>query len=128
MRAISPFTMIPVGANGDSDPAFAPFPTMMAIRNSGMFALIAVVIAIGATRAAVEMLPGPIDARLAASRKYMIGTTPRWPRQIRTAWCATRSSVPLHCAIVKSSVTPASVRNSALGNPAMTASTLIPAT
>ena len=91
-----------------------------------MFALIAVVIAIGATSAAVEMLPGPIDARPAASRKYMIGTTPRWPRQIRTAWCATRSSVPLHCAIVKSRVTPASVRNSAVGKPFITVATGMP--
>ena len=69
MRAISPLTMIPVGANGDSDPAFAPLPTMIAIRKSGMFAFIAVVIAIGATSAAVEMLPGPIDASAAAEHE-----------------------------------------------------------
>ena len=54
--------MMPVGANGDSDPALAPLPTMIAIRNSGMPARPAVAIAIGASSAAVAMLPGPIEA------------------------------------------------------------------
>ena len=116
MRAIRPLTMMPVGANGESDPALAPLPTMMAIRNSGMPARAAVVIAIGATSAAVAMLPGPIDASAAARTKNMIGTTPRLPRQLRTAWWASRSSVPLTCASEKSSVTPVSVRNSGWGS------------
>ena len=37
IRVISPLTMMPVGANGDSEPALAPLPTMIAIRKSGMF-------------------------------------------------------------------------------------------
>ena len=118
--------MIPVGANGESDPALAPLPTMMAIRNSGIPAAAAVVIAMGATRAAVAMLPGPIDASAAARTKNMIGTTPRLPRQLLTAWWASRSSDPLTCAIVKSKVTPVSVRNSWLGKPPMTLLTGMP--
>ena len=61
--------MMPVGANGDSDPACAPLPTMMIIRNAGMAARPATAIAIGASSAAVETLPGPIDARPHASTK-----------------------------------------------------------
>ena len=53
--------MMPVGANGESAPALAPLPTMIAIRNSGMPARAAVAIAIGASSAAVAMLPGPSD-------------------------------------------------------------------
>ena len=59
----------------------------------------AVAIAIGASSAAVAMLPGPIDASAAASTKNMIGIDAALPRQTRTAWCASRSSVPLHCAM-----------------------------
>ena len=59
--------MMPVGANGESDPALAPLPTMIAIRNSGMPTRTAVAIAIGARSAAVAMLPGPIEASPAAS-------------------------------------------------------------
>ena len=65
--------MMPVGANGESAPALAPLPTMIAIRNSGMPARAAVAIAIGARSAAVAMLPGPIDASAAPSTKNMIG-------------------------------------------------------
>ena len=54
--------MIPVGANGESAPDPAPLPTMMAMRNGGMRARPATAIAIGASIAAVEMLPGPSDA------------------------------------------------------------------
>ena len=61
--------MMPVGANGDSEPALAPLPTMMAIRNSGMPHAAAVAIAIGATSAAVAMLPGPIEASAAAEEE-----------------------------------------------------------
>src|SRR5438034_9231491 len=95
-RAINPLTMMPVGANGDSEPALEPLPTMMAIRRSGMPEREAVFIAIGARRAAVEMLPGPNDAIDAARKKNMIGTTPWLPRHARTAWWASLSSVPLH--------------------------------
>ena len=58
-RAIRPLTMMPVGANGESEPALAPLPTMIAIRNSGMPARTPCAIAIGASSAAVAMLPGP---------------------------------------------------------------------
>ena len=85
MRAIRPLTMMPVGANGESEPALAPLPAMMAIRNDGIFVRDAVAIAIGTTSAAVAMLPGPIDASTALSTKNMIGITPRFPRQMRTA-------------------------------------------
>ena len=86
----------------------------------------AVAIAIGAMIAAVAMLPGPIEASAAARTKNMIGTTPRRPRHNRTAWCASRSSVPLACASVKSSVTPASVRNNWPGKPFITVFTGMP--
>ena len=120
--------MMPVGANGESDPEFAPLPTMIAIRKSGMPTRTAVAMAIGARIAAVAMLPGPIEASPAASRKNMIGITPRLPRHSRTAWCASRSRVPLHCADVNSRVIPVSVRNSCVGNPPMTVATGMPPT
>ena len=80
-----PFTMMPVGANGESAPELAPLPTMMAIRNSGMPARDAVAMAIGVSSAAVAMLPGPIDDSAAPSRKNMIGIVPALPRHSRTA-------------------------------------------
>ena len=82
-----PLTMMPVGANGDSAPALAPLPTMIAIRKSGMPAREAVAMAIGVSSAAVAMLPGPIDDSAAPSTKNMIGIVPAFPRQMRTAWC-----------------------------------------
>ncbi len=51
---------------------------------------------------------------------------PALPRHRRTAACATRSSVPFSCACVKSSVTPASVRNNWTGKPARTSLRLMP--
>ena len=48
--------------------------------------------------AAEAILPGPIEAKLAARKKNMIGITPAFPRQPRTARCATFSRVPLTCA------------------------------
>ena len=57
-----PVTMMPVGATGDSAPAWAPLPTMIAIRNGGMPARPATAIAIGAIIDAVATLPGPSDA------------------------------------------------------------------
>jgi hypothetical protein len=77
--------MMPVGAKGDNAPAFAPLPTMIAIKNSGMRDRVAVAIASGAIRAAVAMFPGPIDESAAPSRKNIIGITPRLPRHKRTA-------------------------------------------
>ena len=112
--------MIPVGANGESAPALAPLPTMMAIRKSGIFDRTAVDIASGASSAAVEMLPGPIDDSDAPSTKNITGIKPRLPRQIPTACRVSRSSVPFDCASANSSVTPVSVRNSWLGKPPIT--------
>ena len=85
-------TINPVGATGDSAPACAPLPTMMAIRNGGMLARAATVIAIGPSIAAVEMLPGPIEAIAAPSRKKVTGINPLFPRHSLTAACARRSS------------------------------------
>ena len=123
-----PLTMMPVGANGDSAPELAPFPTMMAIRKRGMPFFTAVAIASGASSAAVAMLPGPIDASAAPSTKNITGIAPELPRQMRTAWCAIRSSVPFVSARANSSVTPVSVRNSGPGNPPMTVFTGMPPT
>src|SRR5215471_6504297 len=59
---MSPVTMIPVGAIGDSEPELQPLPTMIAIRNGEIFIRSAVAIAIGASRPVVAMLPGPAPA------------------------------------------------------------------
>ena len=115
-----PLTMMPVGANGERAPALAPLPTMIAIRKSGMPARAAVAMAIGVSSAAVAMLPGPIDESSAPSTKNMIGIVPAFPRQTRTAWWVSCDSVPFDCAMANSSVTPASVRKSWLGKPAIT--------
>ena len=122
-----PLTMTPVGATGDSDPAVAPCPTMIAIRKAGMCARAAAAIAMGATSAVVAMCPGPSDARTQARAKNIIGISPALPRQRRSACRATLSSVPFSCACVKSIVTPASVTKSDTGKPAMTSFRLIPA-
>ena len=53
MRVMRFAAMIPVGASGESAPALAPLPTMMAMRNAGMPAREAVFIAMGASSAAV---------------------------------------------------------------------------
>jgi hypothetical protein len=125
-RAIKPFTMIPVGAIGESAPALAPLPTIIAMRNTGIPVRAAVAIASGASSAAVAMLPGPIEAIATPSTKNITGIVPRFPRQSRTAWCARRSSVPFDCAIANSSVTPVKVKNSWLGNPLMIVVTGMP--
>ena len=91
---------------------------MIAMRNGGMRARPATAIAIGASMAAVEMLPGPSDEIAQPSRKNDTGISPVLPRHIRSAWCASLSSVPLSCACVNRSVTPVSVRNSWIGKPA----------
>jgi hypothetical protein len=48
---------------------------------------------------------------------------PALPRQTRTAWWVSCDSVPFDCAMANSSVTPASVRKSWLGKPAITVPT-----
>ena len=124
---MTPLTMTPVGAIGESDPALAPLPIMIAIRNAGMPTWPATAIPMGAMSAVDEMLPGPIDARTNESRKNIIGITPTLPRQRRTARWAIRSRVPFACACEKRSVTPARVRNSRVGKPAITSLALMPA-
>ena len=83
--AISPLTIRPVGAKGDSEPALAPLPTMMAIRKAGILARPATLMAMGASNAEVAMLPGPMEASAAATRKNRIGIRPVLPWQMRTA-------------------------------------------
>ena len=82
----------------------------------------ATAIAIGATSAALAILPGPSEDRPLVRKKNMMGSSPTFPRQSFMARWATLSSVPFSCACVNSSVTPASVRNRADGNPAKTSS------
>ena len=110
--------MMPVGANGDSAPACAPLPTMIAMRNGGIAARVPT-----RHRHRRQHRRGGDVARAErrdepASTKNITGMSPALPRQMRTAACATRSSVPFSCACVKSSVTPASVRNSCVGKAA----------
>ena len=69
IRVISPLTMMPVGAKGESAPELAPLPTMIAIRNIGTAARPATAIAIGATSAALAMLPGPSEDSALVTRK-----------------------------------------------------------
>ena len=120
--------MTPVGANGESAPACAPFPTMMIIRNAGIAARPATAIAIGPSRAAVDTLPGPTDANAHPSAKNMIGISPALPRHTRTARCAMRSSVRFCCACANNRVTPDSVRKSDTGKPPMTSFSGMPPT
>ncbi len=121
-----PVTMMPVGATGDSEPDVAPWPTMIAMRNAGIRARAATVIAIGAMSAVVAMCPGPTDASTQPSAKNMTGTRPALPRHKRSARSATFVSVPFCWAWVNSNVTPASVRNNETGKPAITSFTPIP--
>ncbi len=111
-----PLTMTPVGAKGESAPAWAPFPTISVIRNGEMPACAPTAMPIGARIAAVEMLPGPMVESPSAIAKNMKGMSPAFPPQMCTALAASRPSVPLALAMPKSSVTPASVRNSCTGN------------
>ena len=127
MRFMIPLTTMPAGAKGESDPALAPLPTMMAMRNIGTAARPATAIAIGATSAALAILPGPSDDSALVTTKNMIGMRPTLPRQTCMARWATLSSVPFSCAWVKSSVTPVSVRNRAMGKPLKTAASVMPA-
>ena len=113
--------MIPVGANGERAPATAPWATMMAMTNAGIPVRPATAIAKGPTSAADAMLPAPIDAIPSARPKNMIGMRPAFPWQKCTPTRASRSMVPLVWAWAKSAVIPTSVRNSSVGNPAITA-------
>ena len=106
MRAMTPCATIPVGAKGDSVPASAPLPAMIAISKSGMPARAATAIAGGASSALAGVAPAPIVAMTKPTRKNMIGSRPACPRQARTACAVTRASVPLTSAMLKSSVTP----------------------
>src|SRR5262245_11538574 len=117
-RAMRSVAMMPVGASGESPPAFAPLASIIAIRKPGMRARPAIPIATGASSAVAAMLPAPIVARPAASRKNTIGISPALPRASRTACAATVSSVPFARACANSSVMPTSVRNRLAGKPA----------
>ena len=114
---ITPLTMMPVGANGDSAPACAPLPTMIAIRNGGMPACAPTAMRHrrqqrrrgdvaradrGEHDSASDEEHHRDDAGVAAAE--------RAPRA-----CARRRSVPLTLRLPKSSVTPASVRKSGTG-------------
>ena len=99
---------------------------MMAISSGGLPARPATAIAGGASNALAGVAPAPIVATTKPIAKNMIGSTPAWPRHRRTARAVSRASVPFDSAMLKSSVTPTSVTNSATGNPASTASGDIP--
>ena len=62
MRSITPCATMPVGANGDSVPASAPLPAMIAISSGGMPARAATAIAGGASNALAGVAPAPIVA------------------------------------------------------------------
>ena len=126
IRLIRPSAMMPFGANGDSVPASTPWPAMIAMRSGGTPAWPAMAIAGGASRALAGVAPAPMVERMRPSAKNMIGRTPACPRHSRTARAVSRASVPLHSAMLKSSVTPTSVMNSETGNPMSTASADIP--
>jgi len=83
--ASRPFTIIPAGANGESDPELAPLATIIVIKKAEIFARLATRIAIGPMIAAMAILPGPIEARIEARKKNMMGISPTFPRQPRTA-------------------------------------------
>ena len=86
---------MPVGANGESVPASAPLPAMMAISSGGMPARAATAIAGGASSALVGVPPGPIVAMHEAQHEEHDRQQPAWPRHSRTARAVTRPSVPL---------------------------------
>ena len=77
MRRITPCATIPVGANGDSVPASAPLPAMIAINSGGTPAVAATAIAGGASSALAGVAPAPIVDSSNPMAKNMIGSTPR---------------------------------------------------
>ena len=119
-------TMMPVGAKRDSAPAWAPLPTIKAIRNGGISARKATAIAIGARIAVVAMLPGPTLDSVTAMMKNMIGMTPALPLQARTAREAMRPRVPLLFAMPNSSVMPTRLINRSIGKALITFATGMP--
>ena len=125
--AIAPLAITPTDENGERLPAFAPLATISAVSSGGTRTRSPIVIASGASSATVEMAPGPIDDSAQASRKTKRGISFASPRASRITRAASAPSVPLVSAIAKSSVTPASVRNSETGKPAITASGRMPA-
>jgi hypothetical protein len=127
MRSMTPCATKPVGANGDSVPASAPLPVMMAISNGGMPARAATAIAGGASNALAGVAPAPIVASAKPIKKNMMGSRPAWPRQRRTARSVNRASVPLTSAIANSSVTPTSVTSKSTGKPSSTSAVDMPA-
>ena len=88
--------MMPVGANGESAPALAPLPTMIAIRKSGMPARAAVAIAIGASeRRGGDVARSHRRERRAEHEEHDRDRRRGCRGRRATAWCASRSSVPL---------------------------------
>jgi hypothetical protein len=123
---MTPLTMTPVGANGETAPAWAPLPSMSALRKGGTPACAPTAMPIGASSAAVAMLPGPIEESTSATTKNITGMMPALPRQTATARAARRCSVPFTLAMPKSSVTPARVMKSGTGNAPMTSAYFMP--
>ncbi len=115
--------MMPTELNGDRLPALAPLATISAVRNGDIPARAPTAIAIGTTSATLATAPGPTVESPQAMRKNIHGSSATRPRARPSAAIATRCSVPFTSASVNSSVTPASVRNSCAGNPAVTSST-----
>ena len=119
--------MTPTALMGDRFPAFAPLPTMRAVRSAGIPAATPIAIASGATSAVAEMAPGPSVETPHASRNTSGGSSAALPRHIRTARRVTASIVPLVCETPKSSDTPSTVRNSDEGKVCINASAFHPA-
>ena len=114
------FATTPTALIGDRFPALAPFATISAVRKRGTPPRVPIAIASGMSSATLEIAPGPIDDSTKALTKNTIGIARALPRAIRTARFASRSSVPFVSASANSSDTPASVRKSDAGKPAIT--------
>ena len=99
---------------------------MMVIKNGEMPVWPATAMAIGPSSATEAMLPGPIDPKINASTKNMIGIMPALPRQLLTARNASLPRVPFTSARVKSKVTPVRVRKSCVGKPPLMSPRAIP--
>jgi hypothetical protein len=120
-------TSTPTALVGDRLPAFAPFPTINAVRNTGSPTLAAIAMAGGATSAVAEIAPGPIVETVQASRKKSGGRSMARPRHNRTARLVSASIVPFACETPKSSDTPSRVRKSDEGKVCISASAFHPA-
>src|SRR6185503_3059156 len=117
----------PVGANGDSVPAKAPLPAMIAISSGGTPARAATAIAGGASSALAGVAPAPIVAMTKPITKNIRRNAPACPRHRRTARSVSRASVPLTSAMENSSVTPSRVTKRSVGKPSSTLAGLMPA-